>query len=417
MPNIMVCMPLWRPNTLSLRCLYELMPPKDGRLDIIQPAHGYEDKESDGGRTNLMKKQEQVRQLLLASDYDYLLFVEDDMVVPQDTIQRLLDCDADVAYGLYVFRREPYLWSAYSVINEEQMVGYPLNAVPEAAAAAWGRVVDVDGVGFGCTLIKRRVLEQIAFRVGWDEPHPGGEVSHSDFYFAVDCLRADFTQRCNTSLLCGHIHPLNEKGKYDPSIILPSLPSKGNDKYYRFVPFPDDDHLAQGSPVLERYARYYAARNTDMWQHMPLLRRLARGNVVELGTRYGVSTSALLAGVEAQGGHVWSVDTEDCSHLFDGHPLWTFRQQDSTCMDDMPNRVDVLFVDTIHTYEQVTKELTLWYSRLAPGAVVLGHDTEDVKGEPTEVKQAFVDFGNKMDVQRLEFHRGCFGMAVMHLGG
>jgi glycerol-3-phosphate cytidylyltransferase-like family protein len=82
-------------------------------------------------------------------------------------------------------------------------------------------------------------------------------------------------------------------------------------------------------------------------------------------------------------------------------------------MDDMPNRVDVLLVDTIHTYEQVTKELTLWYSRLAPNAVVLGHDTEDVNGEPTEVKQAFLDFGNKMDVKRLEFRRGCYGMAVM----
>jgi hypothetical protein len=414
MANVLVAMPLHNPNMLTQRCMHELRPSGAGRLDFFMPQSGYPDQD-DRGRTNLMEKQNTIRAMFLASDYDYLMFVENDMVVPQDAIQRLIDADADVAYGLYVFRRPPYLWSAYSVINDEQMVGYPLNAVPEAAATAWGKVVDVDGVGFGCTLIKRRVLEQIPFRVGWDEPHPGGEVSHSDFYFAVDCLRAGFRQRCDTSLLCGHIHPLNDKEEFEPSVIFPSLPRQENDPWYTFVPFPDDAQVGLGTHVMERYARLYNARDTDMWKHMPVLRKHARGNVVELGTRYGVSTSALLAGVEAHGGHVWSVDTEDCSHLFAGHPLWTFRQQESTNTDGLPDDIDVLLVDTIHTYEQVMAELELWFPRLNPGGMVFGHDTEDINGEPTPVRQAFLDFGHRTEnVERLEFRRGCYGMAVMY---
>ena len=55
----------------------------------------------------------------------------------------------------------------------------------------------------------------------------------------------------------------------------------------------------------------------------------ARGNVLELGVRAGVSTAALLAGVSDHGGHVWSVDRDDCAPVFAGHPHWTFIQGDS----------------------------------------------------------------------------------------
>jgi hypothetical protein len=78
--------------------------------------------------------------------------------------------------------------------------GRSIRKDPEQAKAAWGKVIDVAGVGTGCTLIKREVLEQIEFRT--DEMHPD---VHHDWVFAYDLQQKGFVQRCDMSVVCGHI--------------------------------------------------------------------------------------------------------------------------------------------------------------------------------------------------------------------
>jgi cephalosporin hydroxylase len=133
------------------------------------------------------------------------------------------------------------------------------------------------------------------------------------------------------------------------------------------------------------YAQYQAhcVSSSDIQHHLPLLFSLARGNVVELGTRSGVSTSALLAGVEAHGGRVWSVDIDARSaQVAAGHPLWTFIQGDSRA-PELPAQVgtvNLLLIDTEHTYQQAKAELALWHRAIAPGGFVVMHDPETFPG-------------------------------------
>lgn len=164
----------------------------------------------------------------------------------------------------------------------------------------------------------------------------------------------------------------------------------------------------------------YLNTPSDIQHHLPLLYSLARGNVVELGTRTGVSTSALLAGVEARGGLVTSIDIDDCSHLFKGHPQWFFRQGDSTDPSlaqwfwedwEHDDRADLLFIDTIHTYEQVTAELTLWAERcVKPGGRILVHDPETFPG----VRKAIEEFCQARGWS-VVFVLPCHGMAVVEV--
>lgn len=157
------------------------------------------------------------------------------------------------------------------------------------------------------------------------------------------------------------------------------------------------------SDLWHRYMQAYHTPS-DISHHIGLLYSLARGNVVELGTRTGVSTSALLAGVEARGGFVFSVDIEDCSHLFD-HPQWAFLQMDSRDVEtfyavldthvdyprwpkDDPYEVDLLLIDTEHTYEQASAELAAWAACMRPGGHILLHDPETFPG----VRRAITEF-------------------------
>jgi len=115
---------------------------------------------------------------------------------------------------------------------------------------------------------------------------------------------------------------------------------------------------------------------TDVHDHLPRLRAAARGNVLEIGVRFGSSTAALLAGVEENGGEVWSVDIEDCSHLFAGHPQWTFLQGDSKKVVTFHSDLDLLFVDGDHSYEGVISDLNHFGPR---AKVIMCHDANEAE--------------------------------------
>ena len=171
----------------------------------------------------------------------------------------------------------------------------------------------------------------------------------------------------------------------------------------------------------DTYKRYQlaCATQSDIQHHLGLLFSLARGNVLELGTRGGVSTVALLAGVELHGGHVWSVDIEDCSGVLPAHEQWTFFQGDSRD-PELPGRVaisrfpeevkgiNLLLIDTQHEYEIAQAELKLWGPYLAPGGSICMHDIETFPG----VRRAAREFAERVGWP-ITYVLPCHGMAVI----
>jgi len=114
---------------------------------------------------------------------------------------------------------------------------------------------------------------------------------------------------------------------------------------------------------------------TDIHDHLSRLRAAARGNVVEIGVRYGVSTAALLQGVVENGGHLYSLDISDCSPTFAGHPQWTFIQGNSSELCPfVPDEIQLLFVDGDHSYEGVFADLEAFGPR---SKVIMAHDANE----------------------------------------
>jgi hypothetical protein len=136
--------------------------------------------------------------MALELGFDALMLIDDDQILPPDALERLIACDADIAYGLTVLRKQPNVWSAALTLGEPNThvwLNHPDHAV--YARRIFGQVIDCAGLGSFCTLIKRRVLEAAPFeRRG---------VHAVDWYTACDAQRLGFTQRCDTGLLCGHV--------------------------------------------------------------------------------------------------------------------------------------------------------------------------------------------------------------------
>lgn len=136
-----------------------------------------------------------------------------------------------------------------------------------------------------------------------------------------------------------------------------------------------------------KFSDDYAARLakwSDIEAHLPFLHEAASRSrsILELGVRGGVSTSALLAGLEQSGrGHLWSVDTrKPCIPLWwHGSGAWTLTigdDLDPRVAKAQPEKIDMLFIDTDHFYEHTLAELRLYVPRVNAGGMVCCHDTE-----------------------------------------
>jgi hypothetical protein len=173
---------------------------------------------------NVTHQHNKARQMVLNGDYDALLSIEADMIIPPDTIDKLINADADIAYGLYIWRHHKPRWSAYKTLGMWGGESVSLNHNGEDVRKTWGKIIDVAGLGMGCTLIKRNVLHHLPFRLhdgqrswitdeyaddfkkmGIDPHREHKKMVCDDWLFAMDAQHFGFTQRANLSVVCGHI--------------------------------------------------------------------------------------------------------------------------------------------------------------------------------------------------------------------
>lgn len=151
-------------------------------------------------------------------------------------------------------------------------------------------------------------------------------------------------------------------------------------------------------------------QESDIRGHLKFLQGIAKGTVLELGVRGGNSTIAFLKGLEEKGGHLWSVDVvESCGEVAKGHPQWTFINGFSTekqkiLAAGISVPIDVLFLDTLHSFPQVSQELEVWGPEVNPQGVILIHDV--ITFPPADMAAHNYAFRNYYDYEVREGYNG-----------
>jgi hypothetical protein len=119
---------------------------------------------------------------------------------------------------------------------------------------------------------------------------------------------------------------------------------------------------------------------TDINEHLPMLYFLAQqcDHVTEFGVRTGASTLAFLHGLQGRPATLRSYDINDQYGVQESLTRWTRVEWTfSICSTLSISRIeptDLLFVDTLHNYDQVRQELAL-HGEAARRWIVF-HDTE-----------------------------------------
>ena len=127
---------------------------------------------------------------------------------------------------------------------------------------------------------------------------------------------------------------------------------------------------------LEQLYSYLRESPSDINEHLPTLRDLASqvDSVTEFGTRHGVSTVALLAG-QPKKLTCYDIDPkwDDWNEILKlrGNTSLSFNAQSTLKVKMEPT--DFLFIDTLHTYDQLIEELRLHSGKVSKYIAL--HDT------------------------------------------
>jgi hypothetical protein len=135
----------------------------------------------------------------LEHGFQWLFFLDDDVIPPPDIIPRLVNRGGDITSALYYRRAEPIV----PVMIREQgdkriwVTEFPANTM-----------VDADMVGAGALLVHRRVFERVP--KPWFEwlldrhDIPEGQRCSEDFAFCRKAKQHGFTVKVDTSVACRH---------------------------------------------------------------------------------------------------------------------------------------------------------------------------------------------------------------------
>jgi hypothetical protein len=141
--------------------------------------------------------------------------------------------------------------------------------------------------------------------------------------------------------------------------------------------------------ILESMYQQALWAQSDINEHCYTLRKLAEqcNHVTEFGTRYGVSTVSLLSGfIRGKLRKLISYDIEPRWIVFALKELYPqyFDFVQGSSLSIIIEKTDLLFIDTLHTEKQLSRELLLHSGSVSKYIVI--HDTEKfwISGEYNE---------------------------------
>lgn len=139
---------------------------------------------------------------------DYVLMVDNDVVLPPDALGNLLDNLVDVCLGYYPSRNAQNVYDGKTAIYRlgefnytSQIVTAEMHGLLENGV----HKIEVHGGGMGCALIRTNVFRTLCFPYFDWVNYPNKGILSEDLYFCEQCYAAGIKIYTDTRVGCGHI--------------------------------------------------------------------------------------------------------------------------------------------------------------------------------------------------------------------
>lgn len=156
----------------------------------------------------------------VSGNYDYVLMVDNDVVLPKDALLNLLDEPVDVCLGYYAHRGESNEYSGRVNVcryDNPDEFGFPYRNYPmeseytaqdmQERKAKGEKKLRIHGGGMGCALIKVDVFRRTEYPwYDWvNKPDPNEAMLSEDLFFCERCLQARIPVHTDVRVGCGHL--------------------------------------------------------------------------------------------------------------------------------------------------------------------------------------------------------------------
>lgn len=167
-----------------------------------------------------------IARIALDRKADFVLMIDNDVVLPKDALQNLLNDRKDVTLGIYAHRDTDNIYRGRTCVcklydeNGKKHFNYPLESEYseqeiKSLRESGQYKVQIHGGGMGCALIMTEVFNRIDYPwYDWTNYKGGGMLSE-DLYFCENCRKHGIPIYTDTRVVCGHmlrhvqpVHPI-----------------------------------------------------------------------------------------------------------------------------------------------------------------------------------------------------------------
>ena len=181
---------------------------KDGNEVLFESVRGYD----------VATARNRIAQKSLDLKADYVLMVDNDVVLPKDALKALLGNRKEVCLGYYAHRGDDNLYHGRTCIcklrdkDGKEYYNFPLESEYTAEelhrmAKSGETCIEVHGGGMGCALIRTDVFEKTSYPwydwVNYGDANRG--MLSEDLYFCSLCRTSDIKIYADVRVGCGHL--------------------------------------------------------------------------------------------------------------------------------------------------------------------------------------------------------------------
>ena len=139
---------------------------------------------------------------------DYVLMVDNDVVLPSDALKNLLDDVRDVTLGYYAHRPADNLYNGRTCVCKLGEFNYTDQFTAEELRGLekQGKYkIRIHGGGAGCAFIKTDIFSRLSFPYYDWVNYPDRGILSEDLFFCEQCMERGIPIYTDTRVGCGHI--------------------------------------------------------------------------------------------------------------------------------------------------------------------------------------------------------------------
>ena len=133
---------------------------------------------------------------------EYLMFVDSDVILPEDALVNMLQGDADIVLGIYPRKNTTTGQTEVFLPSEKDFTDE--NNLNLANLGSYGNRFEIKGGGLGCALIKLDLFKRMQYPYFKYVEYDDGSVLSEDNYFCWQAAQIGAKIECDQRVRCFH---------------------------------------------------------------------------------------------------------------------------------------------------------------------------------------------------------------------